>query len=462
MLSEIDNGTGLVKVFWQDVRDRIAKVEPTFARIVDALNPDKSFPLFLAYYPYGSVDADTISSLFPDMKGQFYRLSDQEAPKEIVKHLGYSIHSTPLGMVLDKELECFIDLKREGITIPWLVYRPGKIFPFSRILSYKSKRIYEPNGLLSSTAGARSTFMLPNIGSTVNHAYLQRDFNIQSSAPKTLYEHWAIFKEIVNSEIVQSDWRCCIIYFSEKWLTKIHKDRGWNCLKQYLHELAWHQYQYERNRIYYDISFSMIQKKRNLKPNPYLADTARHLFATALGAAPGYVPVLNDDALPYSVLQKVFVSSYGLKKYFPTLMKPGHFCFEEDCLPVYYSLQHPSQHVFSPKSRQASSTISEIRELKHIMRIFTEELAQDTSACSGTIVGQIAKCVSFNYFHNKIDRHKQIQCSSQIERLDKRFNAANHKYKYTDATFASDAPFVRGCISIGGKINRIADDNNRR
>lgn len=447
MYSEIDENNGLIKVYWQDIRSRVSKVEPHISKIIDSLNPDKSFPLYLAYYRYGSIDADTISTLFPDMMNGFYRLSDPGVPKDVLKYLGYSLNNTPLGMVLDKELECFIDLKNKGITIPWLVYKPGKLFPFSRILNNKKARVYETYGLLTSTAGARSVFMLPNIGSNTNHQNLQRDFNVKSPAPKSLYEHWQIFKEIVNSEVVNSSWRCCVMYFAEKWVTKLQTDKAWIGLKQYLHELAWVQNEYERTRLFSDITFSLIQQKRNLKPNPYLADTARHLFAVALGSAPGFIPILDNQALPISVLQNAFVTSYSLKKYLPTIMTPSHFRFEQDNFPIYYSLQNPSTRIFSPKSREISSTLSELRELEHIMRVFNQELSKE-GVCSDTIFAQIAKNAQFNYFHNKPDRHGVIHASDQIENWDSRFDGANHNYKNVGAKFASDATFVRGCISI--------------
>lgn len=445
MVTEIDEGRGLVRTYWEQISARVAKVEPTFASIVNKLDPDRSFPIYLAYYPYGAIEGDTESSFLPDQEGGYYRLLDASTPKDISDHLGYGKNSSPLGMVLDKELELFIDLKQEGITIPWLIYKPGKIFPFSRILSKNKRRVYAPNGLLSSTAGARSVFMLPNIGSAANHINLQRDFNVKNPAPKTLYEHWAIFKEIAHSKHADCDWRCCIMYFSENWVNHILNDSAWSELKQYLHDIAWEQYEYERNRIYYDITFSMIQKKRNLKPNPYLADTARHLFTTALGAAPGYAPALDENALPLKLLQKIYVESYGLKKYFPTIMHPTHFCYEQDTQAVYYSLQHPSTHVFSPKSREVSSTLYEIRELERILSIFMQELSLDNGICSDTVIGDIAKKISFDYFHNKIDRHKIVKSSTEISIHDPRFNMAETAH---NARFSSDAPFVRGCISI--------------
>lgn len=445
---DIDEGRGLVKTFWEKIRARVAKVEPVFAAHVDKLDPDQSYPIYLAYYPYGSIEADTQSSLFPKHDGGFYRLTDADAPKDICNHLGYSIDSAPLGMVLEKQLELFIDMKHEGITIPWLVYTPGMFFPFSTVLSIKSQRVYAPNGILSSTAGARSAFMLPNIGCNINHALLQRDFGIKQTAPKSLYDHWSIFKEIAR---IKSDWRCCVIYFSEKWIKMLHSDHSWIGLKQYLHEIAWKHYEYERNRVYYDITFSMIQKKRNLKPNPYLADTARHLFATAIGASPGFAPATSEDALPLKDIQAAYNDSYNLKKYYPTVMCPTHFNFETDTTPIYYSLQNPSTHIFSPKSREVTNTIYELRELENIMRVFTEELSKSNSPCNDTIVGEIANQVEFNFYHSKQDKSNVVKMTDEIARRDSRFIDTEHKIKKPNASFSTDAPFLRGCISITRK-----------
>ncbi len=440
-----ENNKGLIKVYWCDIRERVSKVEPQFTKHVDNLSPDKSFPIYLAHYPYGAIEADTQSSLFPSHDGSFYRLTDKHAPKDICKNLGYSINNAPLGMVLDKQLELFIDLKREKITIPWLVYTPGMFFPFSAFLSIRHNRTYAPNGILSSTAGARSVFMLPNIGCANNHSTLQRDLNIKSSTPKSLYDHWHIFKEIAKSD---PNWRCCVMYFAEKWVTKLHSDSSWMPLKNYLHELAWKHYEYERNRVYYDMTFSMIQNNRNLRPNPYLADTARHLFATAIGAAPGYVPALDDEALPLRQIQSAYTSSYGLKKYFPTVMRPYHFTFERDTLPVYYSLQNPSTHIFSPKSREATNTLYELRELENIMRVFSEELSKENAKCSDTILGEIAKHAEFKYYHCKPDRYGVVRMTDELFTLDKRFSNIPRQFKKANATFSGDAPFLRGCVSI--------------
>lgn len=451
MITFQDEKNGLVNTTWKYVRERVAEVEPVFAKMVDNLGPDDSFPLYLCYLPYGALQGDTKSTFLPTTDGKYYRLSDANAPEDVIKHLGYGKDSSPFGMVLEKNFEFFIDLKSQGISLPWSIYAPGSFFSFSRNLSRTSQRNYAPNSILTMTSGARSVFMLPNIGCAINHANLQRDFNIKSSASKSLYEHWGVFKEILDSGYVDCNWRSCILYFSEKWLDKIHNDDAWLKLKDYLHDLAWNNFAYDRNRIKYDIVFSIIQQKRNLKPNPYLADTARHLFATALGAVTGYVPAINDDALPLDILQKVFVQSYGLKKYLPSIIQPAHFKFEHDNLPVYYSLQNPSVFVFAPKSRKVSSTLFEMRELEHVVRIFADELSKDDAMCSDTVINQLAKSVEFKFYHNKSDRHHVVQLADEVPSHDPRFSSANHHYKARKAKFAADAPFVRGCVSISTK-----------
>lgn len=452
MFSTIDERKGLIKTYWENVRHRVLKVAPEFAKIVDALSPNKTFPLYLAYHPYGSLKGDTISPFLPKLDGGSYRLSDSHIPKEIKENLGYGSASSPLGMLLEKKLEYYIDLKDLGITIPWQVISPGAFFPLGRLLQNKSKRVYAPNGILTAVSGARSVFMLPKIGCMTNHLLLQRDYNVQSPPPKSLYDHWNIFKEIVSNHEELCDWRSCLIYFSKKWVDKINNDKSWYPLKKFLLELGWTSYEYERNHLYYDIAYSLIQNKRNLKPNPYLVDTACHLFIIAIGAVPGYAPLCDNDLLPLEQLQKAFVDSYGLKKYIPSIIGPVHYQFEEQPKqPVYYSFQSPTTLSFSPKSRKLASTLFELRELKHIVDIFVSELTKNNNLLADTIISEIAKKIEFKFFHNNTDRHKLILPANEIINHDKRFNK-KYAYKCTDeANFAGDAPFVRGCVSISAK-----------
>jgi hypothetical protein len=449
MFTTQDEGRGLVKTCWADIRERVAKVEPKFASIIDALNPDKSFSLFLAYFPYGTLIGDTKTMFIPRIDGGVCPLIDPNLPKEVLEQLGYGRDSSPMGMVLEKEIEYFIDLKEDYITIPGVIYRPGNIFSFSRNLTkVPSEKNYTPNAIFNASSGARSVFMLPNIGCASQHSNLQRDFNVRSQPPKTLYEHWDIFRQIINSNVIPCDWRSCILYFGEKWVNHLQNDKAWLTLKAYLFDLAWSRFSLDRNRTLYDIAFSVAKKKRNLKPNPYLADTAVHLFNTAIGAAPGYAPAINECALPLNIIRSAYESSYALKKYISTIIQPSMFDLELKNSCIYYSLQQPSTFVFSPKSRKVFSTLVEMRELAHIMDVFIEEFSDNQGMCSNTAINHAAREIRFNYYHNEIDKHHTVHLTSKIIERDPRFGLLNSP---NNAVFAKDAPFIRGCISMCGK-----------
>ena len=94
----------------------------------------------------------------------------------------------------------------------------------------------------------------------------------------------------------------------------------------------------------------LFRKRRNLKPNPYLADTTQHLFNIAIGAAPGYTPAIDDEKLPLNILEKVFIESYGLAKYFPTFFHPSIIISKKKNTYLLFPTI-PSTHTFSPKSR---------------------------------------------------------------------------------------------------------------
>jgi len=384
------------------------------------------------------------------ISGGNYRLSDTNAPKEVIKNLGYGQNSAPLAMLLEKSLEYYIDLKKLNFTIPWQIYSPGSFFPLARFLNNKTNRTYSPNGLLTVVSGTRSAFMLPKIGSSPNHLMLRRHYNnVRPKPPKDLSEHWQVFKDIVRSNHSENDWRSCVLYFSQKWVDKIQSDTEWATVKNHFLEMASHKFEYEKNQIYYNIAYSLIQNSNNLKSNPYLIDTACHLFALGAGAIPGYAPAIDNHCLPLDLLQRAFVERYGLKKYIPTIMQPQIFRFEDELIkPIYYSLNHPSTLSFSPKSRQDSSTIFEMDELMHIVNVFQRELSQENNILSDTVISQVAKMIEFNYFHNRSSTHDNIEDSETIIKFDNRFTHNQTKHSAPGSIFSSDAPFLRGCVAL--------------
>jgi hypothetical protein len=446
--SAVDDRNHLWRTNWRTLRERIAKAEPHFAELVDALDLDDSFAIYVLYFPYGDLKGDTISPFLPAGDGSYVRLSDPNLPSLIQDELGYGKNASPFGMILEKQFEYFADLPQRDLTMPWQNSKPGTFFPVDRLFPQQHNRVYAPNSVLHVSAGSRSVFMLPNIGCSTHHAYLQRDYDVLSSPPKAMYEHWKVFKEVVQSSISNSDWRAALIYFSKPWLERLINDPAWLPLKNYLYEKAWMSTEYRRARYYFDVIFSIIQNSRNLKPNPYLLDTAKHLFAIALGEMPGYAPQLNDEKLPLKVLQRAYVESYGLKKYVPTILAPSHFSLEnEGDEAIYYSLSYPSTLSLSPKASQVASTLSELRELERIMRLFTQAMTGEF-ACMDTTLNDAAKKLAFHYFHSKADAHGIVRSTDELWQQDGRFRAEVASACASEAGFSRNASFLRGCVRI--------------
>jgi hypothetical protein len=294
--------------------------------------------------------------------------------------------------------------------------------------------------------------MLPTIGRKQNITKLKRSLSIESPCGTDLYDQSGLFRDIAGSQLINSNWRSCLLFFSKKWADALLMDKTFSKLRQYLLEAAWQRTAYNRNSDYYDITFSLIQKKHNMKPNPYLVDTARHLFTIALGRVPGFSPAIDEESVPLVDLQHAFIEVYCLSQYFPTIIVPKSYVFEKEENPIYYSLQYPSVYKFSPKSRAVSSTLYDLRELKYIMDKFIHELSSKDSMHSGTILNDIAKNIAFDYYQNKQDNYKLIHLSELLVEQDERFTyIAGDKNFLSNANFAADGKFVRGCVAIRKK-----------
>ncbi|MCH9770199.1 MAG: hypothetical protein K0U12_04905, partial [Gammaproteobacteria bacterium] len=396
MFTTNNSKQGLVKTQWKNIREDVKKVEPVFTKLVDALNPNKNFSVYLAYFPYGALKGDTKCSFLPLMNGEFCRLDSPSIPNIVKKDLGYGIGSSPFGMVLDKNFEYFFDLKHRSTSKPQRIATPGSFFPLDRLFTMKNQRVYSPNGILSVSSGARSVFMLPCVSRELNHSYLQRDLGITSDAPISTYDHWRIFKEITSSQNIDCNWRSCIIYFSENWISKLTHDPTWRDLKLYLYEKAWNSSAYSRSaNTYYEHIFSEIKSQRNLKLKPYIEKITNHIFKIILGAAPGFSPQINNNSLPIKTIQNAYTNSYSLKNYWPTILSPERFVFEQSKHPIYYSLQHgvgnDSNRVSSP-----SNILADLREVKRIFKIYFNELASTQSCCVDTVLNDIANRIILN------------------------------------------------------------------
>jgi len=433
------------RITWTDCREQVTAVNPNLAKIIDELSPDDKLPLWNAKYPYGALIDDGHTYYYP-IEGKLSPLNNNKIPKIIKNDFCYTNDRTPIGLLLNNSIEQFID--NDGRIIPRILFLPGDIFALWGRLD--SQNIYHPSPLMQGSAGARSIFLLPNIGDITAHRKLRNDFNVRQPPPKNLTDQWEIFKSVTKYINEENPWSTEALLFPGIWLEKIKGDSSFSKLYVFLLKQAWQKTAYWRNKVYYDYVFSCIQQKRNLKPNPYLADTAKCLMTIALGALPGFAPAIDNVAAPIDLIQKAYVECYGLKKYAPTIMQPSYFSFEASARPIYYSLQHPTTLEFSPRSKQTPNTLEDLDELKHILQVFLKEVSSKKMKIEEGVMGQIAEKVSFDFFHTKSDKRGEIISTKELSGAD---DTLTHSLiKKSSNRFAENGSFARGCVRISHKI----------
>ncbi|QDP73712.1 hypothetical protein FOG18_13720 (plasmid) [Legionella israelensis] len=442
MYTAMDEGEGIVRTTWDTVRDRFTKVDPRLANLIDGVSPNNKFPIYLLYFPYGMLKGDTNSSYLPLLNGEIAKLSEPGIDKNLSKDLGYGMHSSPLGIILDKFIEYFIEFDEQSF--PYLISGPGTIFNKGILLTKNGHRNYSPNGILKATSGARTAFMLPSINSHNGINRLSKAINQELTTPRKIIEHFNLFKAI--NQHTNHQWRCCLAYFSENWITHMLKDTAWVEIKNYILEGKSNKDSFNANSTYFDIFCSKAQKDRNIRiSSPYLTNTAIHLIKVALGEYPGYVPATNEDILPLYNIQDLIADSFQLKKT-PTVMVPHSLIYEKEKTPVYYSLQYPTTPHFLTKKNERVTANQEIDIIHGILSKLISEMSKEDSLLAGTVFADISKNISFNYFHNYPPRaSKLIQNSRLLSDLDPRFTF-NSRKSYQEFSF--EGQFLRGCIQI--------------
>jgi len=448
MYTSTDEREGLVKTTWEFARNKFKQVDPHLTKLIDKVSPSDNLSIYLAYFPYGMLKGDTYSSYLPLPENQVCKLNDPNIDRTIIKDLGYGMMSSPLGIILDKSLEYFIEFDHQ--VFPYQIDTPGTIFNKGILLKRKSIRNYTPNGILKATAGARTAFMLPSINSHNGINTLSKKTNIELTTPRKLTDHYEIFKAINQSSI--NSWKACLAYFSEDWFKSILNDPAWIKIKNYILEDKENSDSFNANSPYYEIFYSKAQKDRNIRTSsPYLTNTAIHLIKIAIGEHPGYIPATTEELLPLQLIQSQISDSFQLKKT-PTVMVPHSLIYEHEKHPVYYSMQFPTSPHFLTKKNEKVTANQEIDYLDTILNKFIEEMTKESSLLSGTIFSDISNNIRYNYFHNYPPKNGNlIQNSRELMTLDPRFSFCSCENTYSEFSF--EGQFLRGCIQVE-PINR--------
>jgi hypothetical protein len=346
----------------------------------------------------------------------------------------------PLGAVIKNSIELYINVL--GRIIPWVFIQEGHLFGLW--VSLQPSETTNHVGRFSNIiSGSRSLLLLPKISDATSLKRLKKTFSLRCRSPENLTDQWPLLQELVQHPEFPERWDSEVFYFSRKWLEPSN-DIAWKLFKSHLLETAWTGAGHLRDQIIFDIDFSCALEERNLKPNPYLTDTAKHLYALAQKNFPGYQVAINNQALPLEALQKIFIDIYGIK-YLPTVVVPQYLSSDPMC-PIYYSLEVPTLMSFSPRSRKTANKLEDLREVKHIMQRTVEYLLEDKLKLDETPLYNVVKNVEFSYVHSDKDIYNETEKSSGLLKQDK--NLAFDQSKYPDKEFCDTSPFLRGCVKI--------------
>ncbi len=425
---------------WADARESVVMHNPDFAAVIDALNPGKELKLIKVRYPFGQHILKQGKLQLPNDDGNWVDIDDASIDKKIRDNLSYA-KTMPIGVVLKNSIELY--MKKANRSVPYSMMKVGKIFALWNALEISESahlgRVWD------ITSGARTISLLPKISDATSFKNIQREFNIQKTQLNTLYDQWSMFVNLAKRPNFPDDWCSELLFFTGEWMNK-KDDKKWMALRQYFLESAWHDTAFLRNQVVFDFTISCALETKNLKPNPYLTDTIKHLYGIGVGAYPAFVFARDDSAAPVKAIQQVFADVYKLK-YVPSIIHPGYFSPDDMSSPSYYSLEAPTLMVFSPKSRKASSKLDDLREIKHIMDGVSSYIQENSLGLENTPIYKWVHSVKQEYFHTDPNQEiDHIMNTTQLCQDDRAIKLDAERFQHLD--FCHTSPILRGCIRI--------------
>lgn len=422
---------------WNEIKDQIKMVNKELFLILTKLDL-KNIHFFLGYYNFGEHFGIRNHALLPDMTGKMVRMDSDNLDNELVNNLGYGKNSLPLGLILDKYCEWHYCNEKNRI-FPEYIQGPGAIFNM-QIIFDEAETI--ANNVWSVSSGALSSFLLPNIGCNRKHARIQKYFDVAISAPKSPFEHYRIFNEILQNQILKTDWESKILYFSKQFVDEVKNNPLWLELKLYFSEsLRKKQTNNPYNPVCNDL-FLSTKKVNKFRPTPFVIDTAKYIFNICMGSGIGVKPAKDEQHFPVKSIQDVYTEYYGLE-YIPTVMVPA--TFDRHSENIYYPLQCPFSKINTFKTNLSNSTLTELETLKNILLAYQDEFLDEAGAAFGTPLYEACKRTEFSFYHYQASGDNIIRNSLELPVIDNGFLFGSSK---ENACFSSDAKLFRGCVRL--------------
>ncbi len=437
------------KLTWSQARESVAKVNLEFLRIIDEISPDERHWLLKVRYPYGCPVMKRSVLMLPNKKCAVVPITDSSIDKEIREGLNYNLNSNPVSLVLKNSFEIFLPLSDRAIPLSGII-KPGTAFGAARMLSPGETE--HPIFIWEMTSGARSVFMIPKITEAPKHQKLEKALGVNLPFPRTLMQHFDVFRLIASSQHIKHEpWSAEILYFSENWFKHLD-DEKWSEFYNYFRRSGWGASEFWRNQPIWNLIFSLVVQNYESKPNAYIMDTVKYLLNMGIGSMPGLGPVSDTTVGPFDFIQEVYSNIYEIRHYPPIVIQPQLFDMKnKNANPVYYSLQFPNALEFKPSSRKRASIISDLHEIRSLMKRYESEMLSDKYNIDGTSLMSLFNKVRYDYFHSAVELHEGMRDSAEMAN-DIRLRTTLDGKVYN--TFPSTCLFGKGCIRVAPKLGK--------
>lgn len=175
------------------------------------------------------------------------------------------------------------------------------------------------------------------------------------------------------------------------------------------------------------------------KPDAFLVENIKHLFAIACHFVPGFVFAEDESLAPIQFLQESFMEHYGLH-YMPSILQPG---YAQKGRPCYHSLQHPA--FLRPAIRRQETNLEQIRELYRVLYKVIERI-QEVDPIQQELIEFLKTQLEFFHMNATDKNHREVEPITEIQTLDPiiQKQLAQFTIPFSDAS----AFLCKGCISV--------------
>lgn len=425
---------------WDAVRLEVKKIAPDIFEAIEIMSPDKSYKLYEVTYPYGASVSNEDKFILP-VDGEWHPLLSSKFKNSVQKELCYrETHGLPLGMVLEGQLQ--ISFRERGkLALPKFSFEVGSLFAMRAALDFPNK--YQASYYWSLTSGARTVYMLPSIANKAKFSRLQQKFGNEIDLPLEQLDHWNFFKALANSENFTSNWHSRLLFFGEKWVSTLKNNPF---LRLAFSDRILKATALERNGEAFDEMWEdFVPTIRNKKVDRYILSMARYILESSLGKTISFkIADQYDRSGPFTEIAKVICDVYGLEKYAPIIMIPGHFdCETHD--KAYVSIQLPTIDIHRNYPSKNNFLMADFREILYVVTKFTHSIRNEV--LSEVPMYNMEK-YGYNFYSADNDRMNGFDSAETIFDNDKNLD---YWLKLGGKLINVRNPFLRASVSINLK-----------